>query len=343
MSAMQNDPICIELRDYREQANALKAVREVIEHQLRNEVAIDMAEKFGMGLAQDGFVDEEKISTEALDTIFVSIDAQIKEQEDSQDTVARNLERLMAMVNQNKGSSTASDIQYQQQMKLLIAAENAFKELDKHLKEGTKFYGDLTQLLLKNQGAIQDFCASRKLEAEELTKSMGDGDFKSTVEAPKSAVPSRPPQPSPRTTTSQNTPARPPPPSNTVPTSTAPPTAAYQPPAAQGYQQPPQAYGYPAPNNVPYPVNNYGMPPHPYGAPPQHYGAPPQPYGAPPQQYGVPSQQAYGMPQQLYGSMQQQPGAPTNQQQTGPGVDMFGRPIQQQQQPPYGYPQQPPQ
>lgn len=64
MSAMQNDPSCIELRDYREQANALKAVREVIEHQLRNEVAIDMAEKFGMGLAQDGFVDEEKISTE---------------------------------------------------------------------------------------------------------------------------------------------------------------------------------------------------------------------------------------------------------------------------------------
>ena len=247
----------------------------------------------------------------------------------------------MAMVNQNKGSSTASDIQYQQQMKLLIASENAFKELDKHLKEGTKFYGDLTQLLLKNQGAIQDFCASRKLEADELTRALGEGDsFKSTVEAPKSAVPSRPPQPSPRT---QNvTPARPPPPSNTVPASAAQPTAAY--PPTPGYQQPPQAYGYPAPS-VPYPVNNYGMPPHPYGAPPQQYGAPPQQYGAPPQQYSMLPQQAYGVPPQPYGSMQhQQPGLPTNQHPGGPGVDMFGRPMQQQQQqPPYGYPQQPPQ
>merc|ERR1711976_427313 len=105
-SGLQNDPSCIELRDYREQANALKAVREVIEHQLRNEVAIDMSEKFGLALAKDGFVDEERISTEALDEIFVPIDAQIKEQEDSQDTVARNLERLMSIVNGSKGSST---------------------------------------------------------------------------------------------------------------------------------------------------------------------------------------------------------------------------------------------
>merc|ERR1712165_245795 len=82
-SGLQNDASCIELRDYREQANALKAVREVIEHQLRNEVAIDMSEKFGIALANDGFVDEERLSTEALDTVFLPIDAQIKEQEDS--------------------------------------------------------------------------------------------------------------------------------------------------------------------------------------------------------------------------------------------------------------------
>merc|ERR1711988_1365946 len=148
----------------------------------------DMSEKFGLALAKDGFVDEERLSTEALDTIFVPLDAQIKEQEDSQDTVARNLERLMQIVGKGN-TSTASDIQYQQQMKLLIAAENAFKELDKHLKEGTKFYGDLTQLLLKNQGGIQDFCTSRKLEAEELCKALGESDIKSTVEAPKSAIP----------------------------------------------------------------------------------------------------------------------------------------------------------
>lgn len=234
-------------------------------------------------------------------------------------------------------SLIASDIQYQQKMKLLIGAENAFKELDKHLKEGTKFYGDLTQLLLKNQGGIQDFCTSRKLEAEELCKALGDSDIKSTVEAPKSAIPQRPPPPA------NTVPSRPPLPSNLGDSSTPTPaprsTEASAPGATTAPVYPTQ--NYPAPGYQPYGYPQQGMPPHgipPQGMPPQ--GQPnlpypvnpypmPQPYGTQqPQMYGMPQNQQYGaMPP--YGSMQQQ----------RPQVNMFGQPIQPQQ--PYGYPQQP--
>merc|ERR1712038_56766 len=157
-------------------------------------------------------------------------------------------------------TSTASDIQYQQQMKLLIAAENAFKELDKHLKEGTKFYADLTQLLLKNQGAIQDYCTSRKLEADELVKNLGDGagDIKSTIEAPKTSAsvvtensnpPARPPLPN--LSSNAAAPSRPPPPS-----------MGSQGPPAANYQPPQYNTGYPAPNapNAASPTQNYPYP-----------------------------------------------------------------------------------
>ena len=234
-------------------------------------------------------------------------------------------------------TSTASDIQYQQQMKLLIAAENAFKELDKHLKEGTKFYADLTQLLLKNQGAIQDFCTSRKLEADELVKNLGDvgsGDIKSTIEAPKTSAsvvtensnpPARPPLPN-----VSNPPSRPPPPTMaTAPGG--PPSANYQPPQYNtGY--PAQTNAYPTQNTYPTPQNAYPTQGYPTTMAYPVNPAMPQPYGTMP--YGMPPQQQ---------QQQQQPPNPAQ-----PQVDMFGRPIQpygfppqqQQQQPPYGYPPQ---
>jgi programmed cell death 6-interacting protein len=224
LQALVNDPAAIQLRDLREQARALKAVREVIEHQLRNEVALDMSEKFGMALAKDGFVDEETISTEALNELLQPVDTQIKEQEDSQDTVTRNLERVAEQVNGSKGgNNSAADIQRTQHMGLLVQADSAFKELSKHLAEGTKFYNDLTQLLLKNQSGIEDFCKSREIEAKELCTSLGGS---TVTSAPvQKTTPPRPPPPSmpvaaPRTSTS----------GGDAQQATAPPTTGYQAP-----------------------------------------------------------------------------------------------------------------
>jgi programmed cell death 6-interacting protein len=184
----------------------------------------------------------------------------------------------------------------------LNAAADGFIALDRDVKEGMKFYAELTDRCLKVQEKIDDFCLARTTEKTEHMADITTNLSRVTV----SDTPSAPP-------TVNSAPSRPPPtyqdaaqaPSNPTPTPQAP--SSVTAPSTQGMPVPP-----------------YNQPGSAWGAPVYNYGSPTVPYptvGMPayPQAGGMPMYSYYAyapmptaqMPMPPYQMMPGQPGAYT--------------------------------
>merc|ERR1712107_277029 len=208
------------LKELMEEVETLKAERAVIDSELKN-TNPDMQSTF-LSAAASGSLNELNISLASLGRTFGPLQHQVTDSIGKQEKIIAEVQDLYQPFIQERGGEGSSR---EEALKILAAAYDAFMELKGNLEEGTKFYNDLTQLLVTFQNKVTDFCFARKTEKEELLKDLSSSMASMSLDPPPAAPahhdPSRPPR-------KNDPPARPPPP--TVSASSAQPSSA--PPAA---------------------------------------------------------------------------------------------------------------
>uniref|UniRef100_A0A1A8LDA0 Programmed cell death 6-interacting protein n=1 Tax=Nothobranchius pienaari TaxID=704102 RepID=A0A1A8LDA0_9TELE len=320
---LQGSEVVNVLRSLLAQLDEMKREREVLEGEIKA-VTFDMSTAFLKALAQDGAINEEQLSVSQLDQLYGSynqkVQASLHRQEELLGQVQTSHQEFASLKQSNSEANQREEV-----LKKLASAHDSYVEICSNLREGTKFYNDLTEILLKFQNKCSDIVFARKTERDELLKELQQS-IAREPSAPSFSVPayqSNPgaptpvpgPTPAPRTVfqpqqapQKPQAPARPPPPSfnpqaaSTPPTGSTPvgppptnnpppvaPTSQAQGPPYPSYQGYPGFYQMPMGFN-PYAYGQYNMPYMPYQAAPGQGGYP----GAPPagQSYpGYPQQQ----------------------------------------------------
>lgn len=277
------------LRGLMEEVERLKAERDSIECSLKD-ASVDLREQFLAALSADGAIDEPALSAAALGRALGPLQAQLAASLAAQDDLVARIQKAHGSLESGGGGAGGRDAV----LGRLAAAYDAFQDLTGNLREGVKFYNDLTQLLVAFQNKVSDFCFARKTEKEELLKDL-------TQEASRPATRPAPSPPQHHTdavaepsVVKKEAPPRPPPPA------VAQPAALPYPSQPQGmplpYGAPAAPYPYYAP--VPAMYNPYATLPYPHHArmpqqqyQPYQYPPPQQPYQAPPPGYNPYPQQ----------------------------------------------------
>lgn len=243
------------LRELMQRVESLKKEREALENQLKGIEIEEIKAKFMKSLDLHAEVAETSISSETMAVFYGDIQKRIRANQDLQE---RLIAQILSANDEFVAVKGSSGNKREQFLKDLATAYDAYVELSDNLKEGTKFYNELTQVLVNLQVKVNDFCFARKAEREELCKDL------------QNEIVTRPTPPAPEAPKYQKSEAN------------APLATAYEgvsAPAAPS--MPTGAYPYPATGAAPPPANPWGAyfppPPLPSGFNP--YMAPPQPPG----------------------------------------------------------------
>ncbi|MED6273489.1 Rhophilin, Rho GTPase binding protein [Characodon lateralis] len=330
---LQGSEVVNVLRSLLAQLDEVKKERETLEGEIKA-VTFDMSTTFLKALAQDGAINEEQLSLSQLDQSYGSYNQKVSASLSKQEELLGQVQMAHQEFSTLKQSNNEAN-QREEVLKKLASAHDSYVEICNNLREGTKFYNDLTEHLVKFQTKCSDIVFARKTERDELLKELQQSiarepsapafnvpAYQTTPAAP---APAPGPTPAPRTVYSQQPqqvqqqpqqkpqpPSRPPPPSFTPqaaaanptnPAPTGPPTN-NPPPMAP----PSQAQGPPYPTYQGY-QGFYQMPmgynPYAYG----QYNIPYMPYQATPGQGGYPGAPPAGQPYPGYPQQppQQQP------------------------------------
>lgn len=156
------------LRQLMQTVETIKVERDVVEAELSS-ATVNMKEEFMQALAKDGAINEMALSVSSIGKVLSPLQQQAAESIGKQDQLMKSIQESHAQFTAEKGSgSNSRDTLFSQ----LATAYDVFEDLLHNLMEGTKFYNDLTQLLIVFQNKISDFCFARKTEKEELMKDL---------------------------------------------------------------------------------------------------------------------------------------------------------------------------
>ncbi|XP_076336080.1 programmed cell death 6-interacting protein-like isoform X2 [Tachypleus tridentatus] len=265
VTALEDSPSVQELKRLMQDVEKIKSEREELETEFKS-ATIDMKPKFIDALTQDGTTNEQSISAETLNELFGPLQKRVRENFDQQEKTIAEIQRVNSTFCEERENNQVS-ADRETIMKDLAAAYDVYVELTNNLKEGTKFYNDLTQLLVNFQSKVSDFCFARKTERDELCKELQQG----ITNKPAESVPSLPTHHSSvavNQTERNEPPARPPPPQVPPQNTFMPPSAPY--PIQSNVPQTQAPSGMPYPQYPPYP--GYATIPMPGGYNPYSYG-----------------------------------------------------------------------
>ncbi|CAF0953792.1 unnamed protein product [Adineta ricciae] len=278
--ALRDTYVVKELHRLMDTVAGVKAEREVIESELKNTDSDGVRARLIAAFQQGSHMDENTVVVQEIESIYAPLRQQVNETVSRQEQLVENIRRAHQQFQSEKQGNSSSELR-EEMMKNLARAYDAFQELLSNLKEGSKFYNDLTPLLLKFQNKVSDFVFARKTEKDDLMKDIQRGIVGGNPAA--ATTTQQPPPPIPQMTNPGYPPSNAPPypygqqPSAPVPGGQPPPTVpsgaalpypgAYMPqffPMPTGYNPynpffNPAAPPYPMANASPYPGQGYGV------------------------------------------------------------------------------------
>uniref|UniRef100_A0A674MQV8 Programmed cell death 6-interacting protein n=1 Tax=Takifugu rubripes TaxID=31033 RepID=A0A674MQV8_TAKRU len=165
---LQGSEVVNMLRSQITKLDEIKKERETLEGEVKA-VTFDMSVSFLTALARDGAINEEQLSSTQLEQLYGAYNQRVQ-------ASLRTQEELLGQVQtshqefSNLKQSNAESNQREEVLKKLASAHDSYVEISNNLREGTKFYNDLTEILLKFQNKCSDIVFARKTERDELLK-----------------------------------------------------------------------------------------------------------------------------------------------------------------------------
>ncbi|CAD6194090.1 unnamed protein product [Caenorhabditis auriculariae] len=158
------------LRQLMSEVQEITTEREQLEKELKS-TNCDIANDFLKAMGESQILNEEQISREKIQQLFGPLKSRVEASVKRQDQVMAQVQTWNSKFASEK-SGSASGAERERILKMLAQAADAFLELKANLQEGTKFYNDLTPILVRLQQKVNDFSFARQTEKEDLMRQL---------------------------------------------------------------------------------------------------------------------------------------------------------------------------